>query len=52
MTDSCDICNRCGSHNVEEKPQIIEYEDGTNEVYYDTQDAKCLDCGKEWLIIY
>lgn len=45
-------CDNCGSFNFDEEPTIIEYEDGTKEKNYDTLQAKCRECGKEWIIVY
>lgn len=45
-------CPKCGSERFTEQPTTIEYEDGRIEENHDTLDAKCLDCGKDWLIVY
>lgn len=46
-----DTCVNCDSTNIEENPTVIECEDGTIETNYDTWDARCRDCGKEWIIV-
>ena len=45
-------CHHCGSKNVKETPTKVELDDGTIEVNHDTLNARCLDCEKEWIIVY
>lgn len=52
MPEDKEICEGCGSDNVKATATIIDYDDGTVEENHDTQEAKCLSCGKEWLIVY
>lgn len=45
-------CEKCGSTNIKETPSIYEDEEGNEELNHDTQQAVCLNCGKEWIVVY
>lgn len=40
-------CPKCKSENIEKEPLV--YDDG--DISLDTEEAKCLDCGWEFLIV-